>query len=175
MSTRLSNLSLLLPTAILLVACNRQPRPAEDAANAPTTGAVPSSDSGPGPDAAPGATDSTLSPHVLEVTWQWTRMTTPLEQFDVAPPANYTIYFGSDGRVALKADCNRGTGRYSVSPDRRLTFGSIALTRMMCPEGSLSDRFVKEVGRAKSYFMKDGELFLELPVDSGTLRFQRKP
>ena len=45
---------------------------------------------------------------------------------------------------------------------------------MMCPPGSLSDRFVKEVGRATSYFLKDGDFFLELPVDSGTLRFRRQ-
>lgn len=174
MSTRLSILPLLSLTAILLVACDRQPRSAEEAANPPTTGAVLSSDSGPGPDAAPGATDSTLSPHVLEVTWQWVRMTTPVEQIDIDQPDDYTIHFGSDGRVAMKADCNRGTGRYSVSSDRRITFQAIALTRMMCPKGSLSNRFVKEVGRAKSYFIKDEELFLELPVDSGTLRFRRQ-
>jgi membrane-bound inhibitor of C-type lysozyme len=49
--------------------------------------------------------------------------------------------------------------------------GPIALTRAACPPGSFSDRFAREVGRATSYFVKDGELFLELPVDSGTLRF----
>ncbi len=38
----------------------------------------------------------------------------------------------------------------------------------------LSDRFAKEVSRANSYFMKDRDLFLELPVDSGTLRFRRQ-
>ena len=50
----------------------------------------------------------------------------------------------------------------------------IALTRAMCPPGSLSDRFAKDVGRATSYFVRDGELYLELPVDSGTLRFRRQ-
>jgi heat shock protein HslJ len=76
--------------------------------------------------------------------------------------------------VALKADCNRGVGSYKVSPDRRITLKPIALSRMMCPKGSLSDRFAKEVGRATSYFLKDGDLFLELPVDSGTLRFRKQ-
>jgi hypothetical protein len=40
--------------------------------------------------------------------------------------------------------------------------------------GSLSDRYVKEISRVTSYFLKDGDLFLELPVDSGTLRFRRR-
>ena len=39
----------------------------------------------------------------------------------------------------------------------------IAPTREMCPKGSLSDRFARDV-----------DLYLELPVDSGTLRFKRQ-
>lgn len=65
-------------------------------------------------------------------------------------------------------------GKYSVAPDREITLKPIALSRAMCPKGSLSDRFAKEVGRATSYFLQDGDLFLELPVDSGTLRFRRQ-
>ena len=49
------------------------------------------------------------------------------------------------------------------------------MTRAFCPTGSLSDRFVREVNRAAVYFMKGGELFFDLPVDSGTLRFRQKP
>lgn len=70
--------------------------------------------------------------------------------------------------------CNRGSTSYSASAGRRITLGPIVLTRMMCPPGSLSDRFVREVSRVRSYFLKDGELYLELPVDSGTLRFKRQ-
>jgi heat shock protein HslJ len=109
-----------------------------------------------------------------DVTWQWVRLTTPVEQMDIHKPERYTIWFGSDGRIALQADCNRGLGHYSVGTDRRLTFKPIALTRAMCPPGSLSDRFATDVGRATSFFLRDGDLFLELPVDSGTLRFRRQ-
>ena len=76
--------------------------------------------------------------------------------------------------VALKADCNRGSGAYIITGERALTVKPIALTRAMCPQGSLSDRFARDVGRATSYFVKDGDLYLELPVDSGTLRFKRQ-
>jgi para-nitrobenzyl esterase len=47
------------------------------------------------------------------------------------------------------------------------------LTRAACPPGSLSDRYVRELERATIYFLKDGALFLDLPADSGTLRFER--
>ncbi len=111
---------------------------------------------------------------VVGVTWEWVKLTTPVEQLDIDSPDRYTVQFGSDGRVALKADCNRGAGAYSTSGDGQIALKPIALTRAACPPGSLSDRFAKEVGRATSYFVKDGDLYLELPVDSGTLRFRRQ-
>jgi heat shock protein HslJ len=110
----------------------------------------------------------------LDVTWQWLRFRSPVEHITVDAPERYTIQFGRDGRVAVRADCNRGTASYSVSADRRIALGPIVLTRMMCPPGSQDARFINELGRATSYFMEDGYLFLELPVDSGTLRFRRE-
>jgi heat shock protein HslJ len=104
----------------------------------------------------------------------WVSFTTPVEQLQVDAPDRYTIRFGPDGRVAVKAYCNRGMTSYSVSTDRRLAFKPMALTRAACSPGSLSDQYVKEVSRVTSYFLKDGDLFLELPVDSGTLRFRRQ-
>jgi heat shock protein HslJ len=145
---------------------SRSRRPAVDQ----TVGAVPA----PVADAPDTVADAGSAADVTEVTWEWVRLTTPVEQMDIDAPERYTVKFGKDGRVTLKADCNRGTGGYSMSDDRRLTFKPIALTRAMCPPGSLSDRFAKDVGRATSYFVKDGDLFLELPVDSGTLRFRRQ-
>lgn len=107
------------------------------------------------------------------VTWKWTGMTTPVETIAIDAPERYTIAFLEQSRVALRADCNRGSGRYSVGTDRRIAFGPIVLTRMACPPGSLSDRYVREIERAASYILKDGALFLELPAVSGTLRFER--
>jgi heat shock protein HslJ len=121
------------------------------------------------------ASDSTLPSNMPEVTWQWVSFTSPVEQIAVDAPERYTIRFGPDGRAAVKADCNRGNTSYSIRADRRIALGPIVLTRMMCPPGSQDARFVKELGRATSYFLKDGDLFLELPVDSGTLRFGGRP
>jgi heat shock protein HslJ len=109
----------------------------------------------------------------MDVTWQWVSLTNPLEQITVGAPERYTIRFERDGRATVRADCNRGMTSYSVGADRHIAFRPIALTRMMCPPGSLGDRFTREVGRATTYFLKDGDFFLELPVDSGTLRFRR--
>ena len=114
-----------------------------------------------------------LPGEMIDVTWEWVSFTTPVEEITVDAPERYTVQFMKDGNVALRADCNRGMASYTAGSDGKLTFGGIALTRAMCPEGSLSNRFVREVERASTYFLRDGDLFLELPVDSGTLRFRR--
>src|SRR5689334_20704416 len=49
----------------------------------------------------------------------------------------YTLEFMPDGRVQVRADCNRGAGRYTADPDGRLTLASIALTKIGCGAGSL--------------------------------------
>jgi heat shock protein HslJ len=155
-------LSWLALIGVLLPSCGRG-RPE-------STGQPPA----PYRDRAEAATDSTLPSNILNVTWQWVSFTSPVEQITVDAPERYTIRFGRDGRAAVRADCNRGSSGYSVSADRRIALGPIVLTRMMCPPGSLDARFVKEFGRATSYFLEEGYLFLELPVDSGTLRFRRQ-
>ena len=127
----------------------------------------------PAPATPPASTDTALPSDVVEVTWQWETLVTPVETVKPDQPAQYTVRFDRSGRVAVLADCNRGSGAYTVSAGRRLTLGPIALTRAACPPGSLSDRFVRDVGRVSSYFVRDGALFLEMPVDSGTLRFRK--
>jgi heat shock protein HslJ len=105
-------------------------------------------------------------------TWEWIGFRTPVEQLVVDAAERYTIQFEGSGRVLVRADCNRGNGAYIIGEDRQLTLGPIALTRAACPPGSLSDRFVRELARANRFFIKDKDLFLELPADSGTLRFR---
>ncbi len=123
---------------------------------------------------SPGEVAPTLPAEVVDTTWHWVSLTTPVEQVTVDAPDKYTIRFDKSGKVAVKADCNRGMISYTVSADRRIELKPMALTKAMCPPGSLSDRFVKEVTRASNYFRKDGDLYLQLPVDSGTLRFHRQ-
>ena len=47
--------------------------------------------------------------------------------------AKYTIFFGTDGRVSARIDCNRGAGTWKSSGPNQLQFGPLALTRAACP------------------------------------------
>lgn len=86
--------------------------------------------------------------------------------------SKYTLTFGTDGRVSARIDCNRGTGTWRSSGPNHLEFGPMALTRAMCPPGSLHDRIVRDLSFVRSYVLKDGHLFLALMVDAGIYEFE---
>jgi heat shock protein HslJ len=87
-------------------------------------------------------------------------------------PAKYTIAFQSDGRLSARIDCNRGTGTWKSSGPPGLEFGPLALTRAMCPPGSLHDQIVKQWPYVRSYVMRDGHLFISLMADGGIYEFE---
>ena len=152
----------MLLVAVLTLGCASAPVP--PSSPQPTPAGTP-----------PVAVRTGLPADVLEVDWQWQILVTPVDTVTPDRPDRYTIRFERTGRVSVRADCNRGGGSYTVTSGRRISFGAIALTRVGCPPGSLGDRFARDVGRVSSYFVRDGDLFLEMPVDSGTLRFRRQP
>lgn len=86
--------------------------------------------------------------------------------------SKYTLAFGADGRLSARIDCNRGRGAWK-SPDRgRLELGPMAVTRAMCPPGSLHDHMIRQLPYVRSYVLKDGRLFLALMADGGNFEFE---
>jgi heat shock protein HslJ len=108
--------------------------------------------------------------------WQWME-TLFNDDRKVVPenPANYTLQFKEDGKLSVKADCNQKGGVYSVSPGEKTISMEITHSTMaFCPEGSLEDEFVKGFSAAVIYFFKDGDLYIDLKFDSGTMRFSKQ-
>ena len=108
--------------------------------------------------------------------WQWAQ-TLYNDDLKVVPenPENYTVQFQEDGTVSVKADCNHKGGKYSISPGGKTI--SIQITRSTmaaCPEGSLEGVFVKGLSAAAIYFIRNGELYIDLKYDSGTMRFLKQ-
>jgi heat shock protein HslJ len=106
--------------------------------------------------------------------WQWQR--TQLGSAPVvaaAMPEHYTLLFQNDGRVNVRADCNRGGGSYEVNGGA-IRFGAIALTRMGCPPGSQDGEFLRSLAQAAAYAIERGDLVLTLS-DGAAMRFRRAP
>lgn len=109
---------------------------------------------------------------LIGVRWEWTTLTTPVEQVDIDAPERYTLEFTADGKLSGKADCNQLFGQYTRD-GHRITLSGIGTTKMMCPPGSHFNRFLRDLGEVVVFsFLTNGDLILELPVDSGTLRFR---
>jgi len=84
----------------------------------------------------------------------------------------YSLAFGTDGRVSVRIDCNRGSGTWKSSGASDLQFGPIALTRAFCPPNPVTDRLTKDLAAVRSYILKDGHLFLSLMADGGIYEFE---
>ena len=109
-------------------------------------------------------------PELTGTVWQWVSLASPVAETAVADPTRYTITFNEDGSAAIKADCNNVVASY-VRDGRSLTITPGPTTTAACPEDSLGEQFVASLSAAAIYFFLDGELYLDLFADSGTLRF----
>jgi para-nitrobenzyl esterase len=107
--------------------------------------------------------------------WRWIALTSRTETLTVGEPDRYTMAFTNGDRVALRADCNRGAGSVTFPEAGVVRFGPLALTRALCPSGSLGERFAREVGHATRWSVRGDELSLKLESDATTLRFKRRP
>lgn len=77
------------------------------------------------------------------IVWQWQDTVAPDGAVVWQPdqPERSTITFGTDGTLAILADCNRARGSY-VLDGEALTLQVGGVTRMGCATGSLMDRFL---------------------------------
>ena len=91
--------------------------------------------------------------------WQWVNTALKDGQtFNPADPTAYTIEFSMvDGRVNIKADCNNATGEF-MTDGQSLQIMIGGVTRAMCPAGSLSDEFLKELSEVGSYTVQGDAL-----------------
>jgi para-nitrobenzyl esterase len=87
-------------------------------------------------------------------------------------PALYTLEFGADGSMSLRADCNRGTGAWTSESTGQLQFGPIAATQAVCPPGSLHERYMAQFAWVRGYVVDDGHLFLATMADGSIIEFE---
>ena len=87
-------------------------------------------------------------------------------------PTRYTILLMPEGHLSVKIDCNAGGGRWTLDGSA-ISLELTHATTAACPPGSLADRFMRDLAAARIAFMRNGDLYLDLMYDSGTMRFGR--
>jgi len=84
-------------------------------------------------------------------------------------PELYSIQFFEDGTVGIRADCNVGNGTFDPESNEFITLQ--AFTLAACGPDSIDDEFRQGLDNAALYFFQDGDLYLDLFADAGTMRF----
>ena len=114
-----------------------------------------------------------MTPEITGILWKWQQSIYGNDTEATPPkPENYTVLLRQDGSLEIRADCNRCGGTYQMG-DRHLSMQVTYCTRAMCPPGSLDQVFIRDLNAAVIYFLKDGDLLIDLKYDSGTMRFSR--
>ena len=117
--------------------------------------------------AAAGAQRSNGGNALSGTSWQLVKFQGPDERvFTPDDRSKYTIKFGSNGRVSVQVDCNRGSSTWRVNAKGELQFGSWSRTNARCGAGSLHDQIVREGAAVRNFSIKDGHLFLS-GMDAG--------
>ena len=146
--------------SVLVVACASADSPPvlPGAVNAPPPAIAPVADAG----------DTLLTTGI----WLW-QGTQRGNEVKIVPdaPERYTLEFQPGGRVAVRADCNRGSGSYQLN-GRSLTLGPLALTRAMCAPGSRDVEFLRGLAAVTGHTDNGRELVLTFADNAGSLRFR---
>ena len=112
-----------------------------------------------------------VEPTLTGIPWQWVSTTDPAQgTVAVNDPLRYIVLFNTDGTANIQADCNMVQASYTTDNSNiAITLG--ASTMAACPSDSLESQFLSQLGNAAIYFIEGGNLYLDLPADSGTMQF----
>ncbi|WP_218146685.1 META domain-containing protein [Methanolobus profundi] len=98
---------------------------------------------------------------ITDIKWQWSGLieTEPASQFVVPDPENYTLIFNSDGTYSLKADCNIGSGSYTLEKSD-LTLSPGPMTLMYCGSDSLDSQYLSLLNNVATITIENDQLVL---------------
>jgi len=88
----------------------------------------------------------------------------------ISDPQQFTLEFLDNNRVAVKADCNRASGSFTMN-GTTLTIGPMAVTKAYCGSASLDGEFLSLLGGETVATVSPTSLVLSSA--RGALRFSR--
>ncbi len=153
---------------ILITACN----PATDSQATPLPSLTSSPSATPAATALPTAFDGQV--------WQWLAFQDSAsgdERNDLTldDPSKYTLALQPGGTFTFRADCNTGSGRYTMNESSLKLFPE-GMTLAACGPDSLYERYVALLGNVVSFVIDaEGNLIFNLVMDSGNMIFVPAP
>ena len=114
--------------------------------------------------------EAEIPAELLGTVWLWQEYvdTASLNDITVDDPSQYTLEFLPDGTYRIQADCNQGSGRYTVEGSR-LSLEPGPMTMAACGPESLDGEFLSRLGDVVIYVLEEGKLYLNLKMDAGNM------
>jgi heat shock protein HslJ len=109
-------------------------------------------------------------PALSDVLWAWSELIEPDGQSLILNPDRYTLKFFTDGNLNIVADCNTGSGTYTLDGSA-MTIQIGVMTQASCGDDSLYDQFMAYLNQVVGYQLGGGYLSLILAEESGSLGF----
>jgi len=109
---------------------------------------------------------------IINIEWQWSGLieTLPASQSVVPDPENYTITFSEDGTYSIKADCNRGSGSYTLE-DNKMTIKPGPITLAYCGPDSLDSQYLSLLSNVTSISIEDEQMILDIGENGDRMLF----
>jgi heat shock protein HslJ len=105
------------------------------------------------------------------VLWEWHQFTDDDDaELKVEDSGNYTLVFGDEGQLDFQADCESGSGTFTLAGSR-LTLDLNSAATASCGEDSLHDRYLRMLGRVGAFHIEEDRLVLSLRDDAGNMVF----
>jgi hypothetical protein len=112
------------------------------------------------------------SPNIFGLKWHWEGFQDQAEINDitVSDPENYELILWTDGAFNFKADCNVGSGNYTMNgTSLSLELGPVTLAE--CGLDSLYDQYLEQLSYVRTYVTSEGKFILNLFADAGNMVF----
>lgn len=111
---------------------------------------------------------------IVNIVWEWQSFKDQSGQNDitVTDPLSYRLQLLPDSTYRFKADCNVGSGGYTLDGGS-LTFQPGPVTLAMCGPQSLSDQYLSLLGQVATYVQEGDKLVLNLMADGGNMHFSQ--
>lgn len=118
------------------------------------------------------AVEAETSTDVVGIIWNWEQFQDTAEQNDIVVPypPSYQLELLPDGNFRAKADCNLVSGTYTLDGPS-LTLGLGPTTMAECGPDSLYNEYLRLLGDVVSYVREGDNLYLNLKLDAGNMKF----
>jgi heat shock protein HslJ len=109
---------------------------------------------------------------ITDVRWYWIAFLDTAGENDIAVPnpENYWFELDADGQYHIQADCNQGSGAYTLN-GFSITLEAGPMTRAACGPDSLDATYLERLSYVVTYVRMGDDLFLNLMADGGDMKF----